>query len=286
MTTRLLTPAVTLRLGHTYFADGVCRNVDVRPTPECSQQLTHDGWKWRQADDGGTLYLPRPDTQQPATDAIVVRRFALYATDPWFVHYTASPHTVDDVPTGLASMLLVHHLADDADDAAQATWDVHAMVALPSDLRAARPQPLAIVELHLSLEPLLRRLANSGPATEIRYTFDARAAFWRYVLVPASGDADTLQDGRVFDDTDESARVEFAEDVPPARFPPGVRAFRSDAPIALTERPRGPHRFVLQTGDAGARTVPLPYADARNTWPPRNASDVPTAWTAEVIAYV
>lgn len=283
MAARLLEPAVTLHLRHAYFADGRCRDVEVRPTSACAQQLAHDGWRWRPSSDGGTLYAPRWEAGDTVPAPTTVWRFALYATDPVFAHYTAPPHAVDDAPTGRGATLLVYHVPVAPDDVAGAAWDVHAMVALPADLRATQPQPFAIVELHLPHAARMR--AGGGAAPAVTYTFDARAVFWRYILVAASGDADALRGCQVLDDTDEAARVRFVEDAAPVALS-GALAFRSTAPIALVERPLGRHRFTVQTAASGGRPTPLPYADAQHAWPQRDAAGAIVAWTAEVIAYV
>ncbi len=75
---------------HSYFADGRCRTLELRPTVECSRLLERYQCLFRPYEGGGAVYYSERDGQSSLRhfDEVSPFAFALRSTDPGLVTYT------------------------------------------------------------------------------------------------------------------------------------------------------------------------------------------------------
>lgn len=161
----------TITLTHNYFADGLCRRLDFKPTAMTAKLMMRNQLVARPLD-AGFCVIGDQDTL-PELDNDLVLRFYAVSTDLYFAFYTREVHE-NEAPLYYSTQ-----------DAQQGLLNPAPFFTHPELSDAPKPgtkiiQPLIMLDIHLAKKALLD---NTTMVQEYRINLQARALHWKYYFV-------------------------------------------------------------------------------------------------------
>lgn len=280
---------IQVALHHTYPSSGLSETIEMRPTRECAATMLRANHRWRPSHNGGTLYVTAESLADAARSMNATYTFTLHATSSLFWQYTSgvlgetrSPSDLPGVlyPTGNAGDLLLPRT-----ERPSHLLEPRGLMGPPQVSVTHSSTPvIGIVEVGISADMAVTRQQANAPLV-LSWTFAARETYWRYLLVPIPGGR-AWPSAWEFTGTGELACRFLSDDIVDA-VPTGTRAFISERPLALRERPSIADGVTLSRGeDAPGHGVLLPIPDPSRTFSRRTGTGADAVWISEMFVYV
>lgn len=161
----------TITLTHNYFADGLCRVLEFKPTVITEKLLLRNQLLARPLDAGFRI-IGDQDTLEELDDNLILR-FHAQSKDPYFAFYTREVHE-NEAPLYYSTQAAQQGLLNPA--------PFFTPPALVDDPQRGKKliAPLLVLDIHLAKKDLLD--SKQSPQ-EYRINLQARALHWKYYFV-------------------------------------------------------------------------------------------------------